>query len=36
MCGACVDRIKQNSDLFIFSVYDISLKEKNVVEDENE
>nr|ADD93233.1 hypothetical protein [uncultured archaeon MedDCM-OCT-S08-C54] len=33
MCGSCVERIKKNPDLFIFSVYDISLKEKNVIEE---
>ena len=36
MCGPCVERIKKNPDLFIFSVYDISLKEKNIVEENNE
>ena len=36
MCASCVERIKKNTDLFIFSVYDISLKEKNIVEENNE
>ena len=36
MCGSCVERIKKNPDLFIFSVYDISLKEKNVIEEKDE
>ena len=36
MCGSCVERIKKNTDLFIFSVYDISLREKNVIEENNE
>jgi hypothetical protein len=36
MCGACVDRIEKNPDLFIFSIYNINLKEKNIVEEKNE
>ena len=33
MCGPCVDRIKSNPDLFVFSVYKLSLEERNDVEE---
>jgi hypothetical protein len=34
MCGACVERIKANSDLYVFSVYSLKLEELNTPEKE--
>ena len=36
MCGPCVERIRANPDLYIFSVYSLKLEELNNPEDENE
>ena len=36
MCGSRVERKKKNPDLIKLSVYDISLKEKNVIEEKDE
>jgi len=33
MCGACVERIKANSDLYVFSVYSLKLEELNTPEE---
>jgi len=33
MCGNCVDRINANPDLFVFSVYKLTLEERNDVEE---
>ena len=34
MCEACVDRIKLNPDIYVFSVYSLELKELNTPEEE--
>ena len=33
MCSPCVDRIKLNPDLFVFSIYKLTLEEMNEVEE---
>ena len=35
MCGACVERIKANPDLYVFSVYSLKLEELNTPEEKN-
>ena len=35
MCEACVDRIKLNPDIYVFSVYSLELKELHTPEEEN-
>ena len=35
MCEACVERIKINPDIYVFSVYSLELKELNTPEEEN-
>jgi len=35
MCGECVDRIKSNEDIYVFSIYGLTLKELNTPEEEN-
>ena len=35
MCEACVERIKINPDIYVFSVYSLELKELHTPEEEN-
>ena len=35
MCGDCVDRIKANEDIYVFSIYGLTLEEFNTPEEEN-
>ena len=35
MCGDCVDRIKANEDIYVFSIYGLTLEELNTPEEEN-
>ena len=35
MCGDCVDRIKANEDIYVFSIYGLTLEELNTPEEED-
>ena len=35
MCGDCVDRIKANEDIYVFSIYGLTLEELNTPEKKN-
>ena len=35
MCGDCVDRIKANEDIYVISIYGLTLEELNTPEEED-
>ena len=35
MCGDCVDRIKANEDIYVFSIYSLTLEELNTPEEKD-